>query len=238
MIPLRDVQRTRRFPLVVVALIGANTLVYLYQLSLGAGVEHFFGQYALIPAKFWSLSTYSRDGIVAALLPLFTSMFLHGGLLHLGMNMWFLWIFGDNVEDRLGKPRFLFFYLLSGLTAGFAHALFSARSRLPTVGASGAISGVLGAYIVLFPAARIVALVPVFVFLTTMEIPAFIFLGFWFAIQFFSGMASLGMPKAVGGTAWFAHIGGFLSGVFLVKLLDRGSRRRNRRPISREDDLF
>ena len=153
----------------------------------------------------------------------------------MGLNMWFLWVFGKNVEDRLGRARFLAFYFLTGVTAGLTHAIFSPKSPLPTLGASGAISGVLGAYIVLFPTARIVSLVPIFLFLVTVQVPAFIFLGLWFAGQFLSGIASFGMP-AMGGTAWFAHIGGFLSGVILVKMLDKGSIRRHRRRFSEGDD--
>jgi membrane associated rhomboid family serine protease len=235
MIPLRDVQRTRGVPIVVIAIIAANLIVYLYQLSLGSGAEQLFERYGLIPAKLCSIATYARGGVLAALTPLLTSMFLHGGFLHIGFNMWFLWIFGDNIEHRLGSARFLFFYLICGIVAGFGQAIMIPRSTVPTIGASGAISGVLGGYLLLFPTARIVTLVPIFIFLTAIQVPAFIFLGLWFALQFLSGMASVGMPKAMGGTAWFAHVGGFLSGIALVKFLDRKPRRRDHRVLDEED---
>jgi membrane associated rhomboid family serine protease len=152
----------------------------------------------------------------AAVAPLFTHMFLHGGFLHILGNMWFLWIFGDNVEDRLGHLSYLAFYLLCGLGAGLLQLLVSLNSGIPMLGASGAISGVLGAYIVMFPRAKVLTLVPLLFFFFTVDLPAVVILGYWFVIQFLSGLESLGMRAGGGGTAWWAHIGGFVMGVVLV----------------------
>jgi membrane associated rhomboid family serine protease len=159
-------------------------------------------------------------------------MFLHGGWLHVIGNMWFLWIFGDNVEDILGPGKFLAFYLLCGLAAGLAHVALNADSRVPTIGASGAIAGVMGAYLVKFPHARVLTLVPVFLFLTTFEVPAYYLLVYWLVIQFFSGFGSIAHSHlSEGGVAWFAHIGGFLAGMLLVNLLRPQLRYRRRRDL-------
>jgi rhomboid family protein len=156
-------------------------------------------------------------------------MFLHGGWLHLGGNMLYLWIFGDNIEDRLGHGRYLLFYLLCGGFATFAHALMNPASTIPSIGASGAIAGVLGAYLILFPRARVLTIIPIFIFFTIREIPALIVLGLWFVLQLFIGFASLGMPSDAGGVAYFAHIGGFAAGIVLIALLG-GARRPPRGP--------
>jgi membrane associated rhomboid family serine protease len=156
-------------------------------------------------------------------------MFLHGGWLHLIGNMWFLWIFGDNVEDILGRAKYLLFYLLCGIAAALVHIVFNPVSRLPTIGASGAIAGVMGAYMVKFPRSRIVTLIFLFVFLTTVEIPAYVILLYWFVIQFFSGVGTVGHSHlSQGGVAWFAHVGGFVAGILLVYLLHPRERFRRR----------
>jgi membrane associated rhomboid family serine protease len=221
MIPLRDINPSRSTPFVTLALIAVNTLVFLDQLRLDTAAQAaLFSGLGFVPARLlWALSS-PEVSFWDALLPLWTSMFLHGGFLHLLGNMWFLWVFGDNVEDRLGHLRFLIFYLLCGTGAGLFHALLQIHSTLPTVGASGAVSGVLGAYFVLFPRSRVITLVPlVFVFFTV-RLPAMVVLGYWFLIQFFSGLGTLGTGRTTG-VAWWAHIGGFLFGVLLLRIVRR-----------------
>lgn len=221
MIPLRDTQPTYTFPFVTVAIIVLNTLAFLYEFSMDPYELNFFiAHYGVIPTRFqW--------------MDVLTSIFLHGGWMHLIGNMWFLWIYGDNVEDILGHAKYLLFYLLCGFAATMVHLVFNMDSRVPTIGASGAIAGVMGAYVVKFPHSRITTLVPVFVFLTTMEIPAYVIILYWFVIQFFSGVGSVGHSHlSQGGVAWFAHIGGFLAGVVLIKLM-RTQERWRRRPDTR-----
>jgi membrane associated rhomboid family serine protease len=196
------------------ALIAANVLIFLYQWSLGerAGTSFIFN-WGVIPADF-------------TLLTLFTSMFLHGGFLHAGGNMLYLWIFGDNVEDRFGRGRFLAFYLLCGAAAAVAQTLVSPSSRVPMVGASGAVAGVMGAYFVMYPHSRIVTLVP-FLFLQIIEVPAVFFLGIWFLMQFLSGVGSIAQVEAgTGGVAFWAHVAGFAVGVLGGLLLRRPERQR------------
>jgi membrane associated rhomboid family serine protease len=216
MIPLKDMAARRSFPFVTLLLIVANVLVFIHQLSLSPPeLETFIKNYGLVPAKI-SLAIAGRHYTLAeALIPLFTCMFLHGGFLHIIGNMWFLWIFGANVEDRLGYLPYLLFYLVCGIISGVAQVLFSWGARVPSLGASGAISGVLGAYIVFFPASRILTLVPLFIIWFTARIPAWVFIGLWFVVQFLSGVNSLGVAS-VGGVAWWAHVGGFLCGVLLA----------------------
>ncbi len=217
MIPLRDTISARRFPIVNTAVIGLNVLVFLFEAVLGPGqLEQLIGLWGLVPARFWQMGGLGRW------LPLFTSMFLHGGWWHLISNMLALYIFGDNVEDRLGHFRYLLFYLLGGLVAGGAHLLAYSGSPIPTVGASGAIAAVLGAYVMLFPYARVVTLVFVFYFIRIVEIPALIYLGFWFISQLFNGLFALAAATDVlqaGGVAWWAHIGGFVFGLAIVRLI-------------------
>jgi membrane associated rhomboid family serine protease len=216
MIPLRDVIPSRTTPYVTFAVIALNALVFLYQLSIGEAVEEFVLYFGLVPAAFsW----------VAVL----TSMFLHGGLLHFGGNMLYLWIFGDNVEDRMGHGRFLVFYLLCGTAAALAQTIASPDSVVPMVGASGAIAGVMGAYFVLYPRSRIVTLLPLFVFFQIVEIPAIFFLGFWFIMQLLSGVGSLATATAgepAGGIAFWAHAAGFLAGLSGVLVFRRPERQR------------
>src|SRR6266849_10234340 len=208
MIPLRDTRPSFSTPIVTVFLIAINALVFLYMVMLDPFSQNdFIRQYALIPARFNPVA-------------LLTSMFLHGGWMHVIGNMWFLWIFGDNVEDVLGHGKYLVFYLLCGVAAGMTQVMFNPYSRLPMVGASGAIAGVMGAYLIKFPQSRIITVVFIFIFLTRIEVPAVLMLLYWFAIQLFSGLGSIGYSQAnQGGTAFFAHVGGFIAGMILVKLL-------------------
>ncbi|MBI3006244.1 MAG: rhomboid family intramembrane serine protease [Ignavibacteriales bacterium] len=216
MIPLRDINPTHRVPVVNVAIIVANVAAFLYELSLGPQLEGLFASYAVIPQQV-SSAISGPPFHMAPILSLFSSMFLHGGFLHLGGNMLYLWIFGDNVEDKLGHGRFLLFYLLSGLIASAVHIVVDPLSTIPTVGASGAISGVLAAYLLMFPKARVVTVIPIFYFLQVTELPALVVLGMWFVLQFFNGFVSLGYETAgMGGVAWWAHIGGFVAGLVLV----------------------
>jgi len=218
MIPLRDSLPSRSVPTITILIIIVNVLVFLFEISLEPySRNHFVEQYGMVPRSFQPSS-------------LVTSMFLHGGFMHLIGNMWFLWIYGDNVEDILGRGRYLIFYLASGLAAGLVHLTFNANSPVPTVGASGAIAGVMGGYMLKFPHSRIVTLIPIIVFFTTVEIPAWLILIYWFVIQLFSGVGELSSASNVnqGGVAWFAHIGGFLAGMALIKVLKTHERYRFR----------
>ena len=218
MIPLKDRNPRSTTPVVTLTLIVVNTLAFLYELTLPERLEQsFMMSYAMVPARLTHLLAAPHVPLQIALLPFLTSMFLHGGWLHLIGNMWFLWVFGDNVEDRLGHVSYLVFYLVCGFGAGLAHVLANLGSNVPSLGASGAISGVLGAYIVMFPRARVLTLVPLIIFWFTVDIPAFVILGYWFVIQFFSGVSTLG-SRAGGGVAYWAHIGGFVIGTILVTM--------------------
>jgi membrane associated rhomboid family serine protease len=224
MIPIRDTIPSSRVPLVNYALIGANVLVFLYQLSLGERLFPFVERYAVIPSRLLG------DGIPSPgeMFTPVTAMFLHGGWLHMLGNMLYLYIFGDNVEDTLGHGAYLAFYLFCGVASFAAQVLFHPESAVPNLGASGAVAGVLGAYFVRFPRARVVTLLPLFVIFTLVEIPAVVFLGLWFLFQFLSGAASLGRASAAsGGVAWWAHIGGFVAGAILMLAIS-GSRRLSR----------
>ncbi len=223
MIPIRDDNPALRTPVVTRALIAANALLFLFELTLGPELRPFMFHWGMVPLR---LTAALRTGYEPVLLPaatLLTSTFLHGGWLHLIGNMWYLWIFGDNIEDRLGHARFLLFYLAGGIAAGFIHYLSAASSAVPTVGASGAIAAVLGAYLVAFPRARVLTLVPIFIFLQFIWLPAVLVLGLWFVFQFFSGALSLGASG--GGIAWWAHIGGFVFGMVVMKLFGGRPRR-------------
>jgi membrane associated rhomboid family serine protease len=207
MIPLRSTERVHTTAAVTGSIIGVNVLIFLYQATLSpAALNQLVSQWGIVPDR---LQLFS----------LVTSMFLHGGWLHLGGNMLFLWVFGRNVEDLIGGGKFLAFYLLCGLVAAIVHVIANPYSRMPTIGASGAIAGVMGAYLVKFPRARILTLVPLFIFITTLEIPAAFLLLWWFAVQFFSGFGSLNENDYTGGgVAWFAHVGGFVAGMLLIRL--------------------
>ena len=215
MIPISDVIPSRTAPIVTMALIVVNLLIFLYERSLSEPVlQLFIGQYALIPAGFhWPA--------------LFTSQFLHAGWAHVLSNMLYLWIFGDNVEDRLGHVPFLVFYLGAGAAAALLQTLFNPFSSVPMVGASGAIAGVMGAYFVLYPQSRVLTLIFLFIFVDIVEIPAIFFLGIWFLMQLLSGVGSLGVSNAAGGgVAFWAHIGGFVAGLLIgLVLRGRGPRR-------------
>ena len=215
-IPLKDNNPSRSYPVVNITLLFANVVVFLYQLALPPYDQKLFLlSNATIPARIPSFLD-GHVGFEAAFLPLITSMFLHSGFLHLAGNMLFLWIFGDNVEDTFGHLPYLFFYLGCGLGAGLLHILFNLGSTIPALGASGAISGVMGAYMVLFPRERILTLVFIFV----VPIPAVFILGYWFLLQFLAGIDALG-TSAKGGVAVWAHVGGFLLGVLLTQVLRR-----------------
>jgi membrane associated rhomboid family serine protease len=212
MIPLYDENPTKRFPIVTIAVIAANVAVFAYELSLGSGLGGFVKAYAFTPARFLAAPLDP-----AQWLTVLTSMFMHGGWLHIGFNMLYLWIFGNNVEDRLGRIGFIFFYLLSGSVGDLSQALAATGSLTPTIGASGAIAGVLGAYLVLFPSARVMTAIPIIIFIELARLPAAVVIGFWFLLQLASGIAELpAMAHSTGGTAFFAHIGGFVAGALIA----------------------
>jgi len=208
MIPLRSSERTYTPATVTLVLITLNVAVFFFELSLAPWYrDRFISYYGLVPDRFHFSA-------------LVTCMFLHGGWLHILGNMWFLWIFGKGIEDLVGHGRYLLFYLACGVAAGLVHVAVNYNSDVPTIGASGAIAGIMGAYLVKFPRARIVTLVPIFVFLTTLEIPAVFLLLYWFAIQFLSGYGSIaGHIYGGDNTAWFAHVGGFVAGMLLILVL-------------------
>ena len=220
MVPLHDDNPTNTTPVVVYALITINILVFLHQMSLGARIEDFFQLYAVIPRELSaSFAGTPPNQPVPETYTLITSQFLHGGLMHIGFNMLFLWTFGNNIEDSLGHVKFLIFYLGCGVLAGLTHWFFDMSSLVPTVGASGAIAGVMGAYIIKYPKAQILTLLPLGIFITTIRIPAFFFLGFWFIQQAFNSVLSLGLPGNTGGVAYWAHAGGFVFGAIIGPLL-------------------
>ena len=218
MIPIRDTTPSSTVPVVNNTLIGINVVFFLVQLAQGPAQDHFVYLYGLVPAKFTVPQVSAYFSLGQQIISLFTFMFLHGGFMHLIGNMWSLYIFGDNVEDRLGSVRYIVFYLLCGLASGLSHLLLNAHSNIPTIGASGAIAGVMGAYFVLYPGSRILTLIPIIFIPWFVEIPAFFFLGIWFVLQFLNAAGSSGQA---GGIAWWAHIGGFIFGIIFLKLFDR-----------------
>jgi membrane associated rhomboid family serine protease len=219
MIPLRDENPSLRPPVVTRVLIALNVIAFVYELMLGPGLRGLFLSWGLVPARI-TAALAGEGNLVPALATALTSTFLHAGWLHLIGNMWYLWIFGDNVEDQLGHVRYLLFYIVAGLASGVLHVAFNRGSTIPTVGASGAIAGVLGAYLTLFPRARVITLVPLIVFFQVMSLPAVVVLGLWFVFQFFSGALALAYTSgSTGGTAWWGHIGGFAFGVLFGRLL-------------------
>lgn len=221
MLPLRDRNPSHSTPIVNIALIVANLLMFFYEISLGERLEGYLMSAAFVPGRLFDGGAITPGEWGPGLSSAVLSMFLHGGIGHLLGNLLFLWIFGDNVEDRLGHGKYLLFYLLAGFAATFAHAFSSPQSMIPAIGASGAISGVLGAYLFLYPHARIVTVVWFFIFIRFLEIPALVYLPLWFLLQAFSGVAALGAQTAeqAGGVAWFAHIGGFVAGPLLLLVL-------------------
>lgn len=209
MIPLRDSVPSSTTPVVTYAIIAINVLVFIQQLALSPEeLHHFFAHYGVVPARL-------------QLTDLFTSMFLHGGFMHLIGNMWFLWIYGDNVEDVLGRVKYLAFYLTCGIAGSLVQVAADPGTSIPNIGASGAIAGVMGAYLLKFPHARVLTLIPLFVVFFTRELPAYIILIYWFVLQFFAGVGTLAESStgATGGIAFFAHVGGFLMGMLLIKVL-------------------
>jgi membrane associated rhomboid family serine protease len=229
MFPLKDNIPARLPPTVNIALIVLNVVCFVYELQLGAEIEPFIQVYGFVPSRF--TAQLEAEGMLSALVPVYTSMFLHGGFLHLFSNMWMLWIFGDNVEDSMGHLRYLVFYLLCGTISVFAQATAASSSTLPLVGASGAISGVLGAYFILYPKARVLTLLPIFILFYLVEVPAYVFLGLWFLLQILRGYSDFmsGVGGATGGVAWWAHVGGFFAGMILIWLFAESSFLRRRR---------
>jgi membrane associated rhomboid family serine protease len=215
MIPLRDINPRRRFPLVTIGLIALNVVVFAYEFFLPGeeALNLFTLNWGLIPAQLMQLQP-------RAILSVFTSMFLHGGLFHLASNMLYLWIFGDNIESALGSFRFIIFYLLCGIGAALGQVVVDTSSTVPMIGASGAISGVLGAYLLLYPRVEVETLVFIGYFIRLVKMPALVVLGLWILLQLLSGFLSLGV-EATGGVAFFAHIGGFFTGLVLVGLFKR-----------------
>jgi hypothetical protein len=218
MIPLRDDNKAQRVPVVTRAIILANVLAFAFELSLGDSLTEFMREWGVVPGRL--IASFAGDtALPVELATVLTSMFLHGGWLHLIGNMWYLWIFGDNVEDRMNPVRYLVFYLAAGAVAALVHSALLPGSPVPTVGASGAIAGVLGAYAQAYPRARVLTLIPVFFFFQVVAIPALILLGIWFLIQFISGTLSFGSGS--GGVAWWAHIAGFIFGFVTMAVMNR-----------------
>lgn len=217
MIPLRDSVRSSTFPIVNVSIILLNVLIYIWEVSMTpSDLNLVFHELGVIPAEVMH-TVYLGAPLTPVLVTFVTATFLHGGWVHVIGNMLFLWVFGDNIEDRLGHFKYLLFYLLAGLAGGLFHVLSDPTSTIPVVGASGAVAGVLGAYIVAYPHSRVLALVPIFIFFTLMEVRAVIFIALWFLIQLFNGVAALG--GVTNPVAWWAHIGGFLIGMLLIKIM-------------------
>ena len=215
MIPIRDINPSRKYPVVNNTIIGINILVYLLQLSQGPELDRFIYVYGLVPARYSIPHVASYFTFFQQAFSFLSFIFLHGGFLHLLGNMWSLYIFGDNVEDRLGPFRYLLFYLACGIASGVSHLILNTTSNIPTIGASGAISGVMGAYLILYPRSKILTLIPIIFIPWFVEIPAFFFIGFWFVLQIINAAGTQG---GAGGIAWWAHIGGFIFGIVFLKL--------------------
>jgi len=218
MFPIWDDTPTKKFPLTTVILIALNSMIFLYQVSLGERFNEFIYSMGLLPFEITHHIDILPTGPSPIYLTIFSSMFMHGSVVHLLGNMLFLWIFGNNVEDYLGRKKFLFFYLICGISAAFTQILFNSDSTVPMVGASGAIAGVLGAYMVLYPRAKITTVIIIIFFIRLIKLPAIVVLGFWIIYQFLYGISSLAATTGEGGVAWFAHIGGFICGMVLIKL--------------------
>jgi len=215
MLPIRDTTPSRNYPVVNNTIIGINVVFFLVQLAQGPEFDNFAYVYGLVPARYSIPHVSSYFSTVQQLMSFVTFMFLHGGFWHLIGNMWSLYIFGDNVEDSLGHLRYLIFYLLCGVTSGLAHLLININSNVPTIGASGAIAGVMGAYFILHPRSKILTLIPIIIIPWFIEVPAFLFIGIWFAMQMIN---AAGSHAASSGIAWWAHIGGFVFGIAFLKL--------------------
>ena len=218
MIPIRDTIQARHSPIVNHTIIGINVVVFLMQMVQGPEMDRFVYLYGLVPARYTVSQVAAYFSTGQQLFSLLSFMFLHGGFWHILGNMWSLYIFGDNVEDRLGHLRYLIFYLLCGLVSGMSHLIVNWHSTIPTIGASGAIAGVMGAYFILFPSAKILTLIPIIIIPWLVEIPAFFFLGIWFVLQFINAAGTHG---AISGIAWWAHIGGFVFGIIFLKIFQK-----------------
>jgi membrane associated rhomboid family serine protease len=216
MIPLRDTIPAKNYPVVNTAIIGMNIVIFLVQLSQGVEWNRFTYTYGLVPARYSIPQISAYFSTPQQVFSFVSYMFLHGGFWHLLGNMWSLYIFGDNVEDRLGPLRYLVFYFICGIASGISHLLLHLQSNLPTIGASGAIAGVMGAYFILHPRSKILTLIPIIFIPYFVEIPAFVFLGIWFILQFINAAASQGQAA---GVAWWAHIGGFIFGIIVLKIM-------------------
>ncbi len=216
MIPLRDINPTRTFPFFTILIIVANVAVFLYELSLGRRLDVFINTYGTVPCEITTVCGIPAQLNIPVWATIFTAMFMHGGWLHIIGNMLYFWIFGNNIEDRFGHVKFLAIYLVWGVLAAFTQIFVDPASRIPAVGASGAIAGVLGAYLVMFPRAQVDSLLTLGIFITTVRLPALFVIGFWIVLQFFSGFLSLGVAHTqadAGGVAYFAHIGGAVAGL-------------------------
>lgn len=219
MFPIRDDVPSRSFPAVTVGLIVINLVIFLWEATL----EHFglvdlFGKFGFVPYRITAYLVGYDPRVFPSFLPLLSAIFLHGGWMHVISNMWYLWIFGDNVEDRLGHTKFLFFFLLCGIVGNLIHYVFNPVSKVPAIGASGAVAGVMGAYLISYPHARITILVPIFLFIHFIELPAVLVIGFWFILQLLQGIGSLVADSMAGGVAWWAHAGGFIGGMVLFSV--------------------
>lgn len=219
MIPLRDTAPSGHYPIVNTFIISINVLAFMIQSAWPGDPEHFFYLYGLVPARYSDPVTAAYYPFIMQIFSFFSFMFIHGGIWHMLSNMWFLYIFGDNVEDRLGHIRYLAFYILCGLGSALFHLIFNIDSNLPTIGASGAVAGVMGAYFILYPKAKILTLIPILFIPYFTEISAFFFLGLWLLLQFFNAAAEIGNHHA-GGIAWWAHIGGFIFGILFLKIFN------------------
>ncbi len=229
MFPIRDDQPTFTKPFVNYFIIGLNVVVFLFEQWIGLESPRaylaFIYEFGIVPRHVaHALGGAGDFSLAAAFLPILTSMFVHGGWMHIIGNLWFLWIFGDNIEDRLGHFSYLIFYLLCGFAAAFTHIILNLGSNLPTVGASGAISGVMGAYLLLYPRAKVLTLVVLIVFFTFWWLPSWVFLCYWFLLQFLAGAATVGETGPGGGVAVWAHVGGFVAGLLLIKVFPARTR--------------
>jgi len=218
MFPIWDDVPTKKFPLITVILIALNSMVFLYQVSLGERFSEFIHSMGLLPFEIIHHIDLFPSGPSPIYLTIFSSMFMHGSIIHLLGNMLFLWIFGNNVEDYLGRKKFVIFYLVCGIAAACTQIVFNPDSKVPMVGASGAIAGVLGAYSLLYPRAKVTTVIIFVFFIRLIKIPAVVVLGFWIIYQFLYGISSLAVRTGEGGVAWFAHIGGFICGIIIIKL--------------------
>ena len=223
MLPLRDKVKSNTFPIIVYAIIVLNVIVFIYQLSMdNMKLLEFFYYYGVVPAFLGGDEYWEIRGAFSQLFPFISSMFLHGGWMHIIGNMWTLFIFGDNVQDRMGRGKFVVFYILSGIASMLLHTFTNWGSTTPAIGASGAIAGVMGAYLVYFPRAKIVTLLPLIFYFTIITVPAYVFLIIWFGMQFFNGTFALLSSGGGGGIAWWAHVGGFAFGALTAKLFQKG----------------